>query len=284
MKINKLNKCKTQKNKSNAKSRNEKKTKSKKINSKRITSKKISSKKPKEKPNDNKIPFKKMMTRLMAACLIICLVVGAIVLGLNFYIIKSVQKNVISVEDTASLDDVDCIIVLGCGVYADGSLSPMLSDRLSLAADVYEKGASKKILMSGDHGTKYYNEVSAMKNYMTSNEIASSSDIFMDHAGFSTYESIYRAKEIFGAKKIVIVTNTYHLYRALYIAKCFGVEAYGVGADDIYRGREYREVREILARDKDFAKCIVKPEPTFLGDTIDLNGDGNVTDDSITEE
>ena len=95
---------------------------------------------------------------------------------------------------------------------------------------------------------------------------------------------IDRAKEIFGAKKIVIVTNTYHLYRALYIAKCFGVEAYGVGADDIYRGREYREVREILARDKDFAKCIVKPEPTFLGDTIDLNGDGNVTDDSITEE
>ncbi len=227
--------------------------------------------------------IKKILTKLIVICLITCFVIGAIVLGLNFYIIKSVKRNVISVDDTASLEDVDCIIVLGCGVYADGTLSPMLNDRLSLAADVYGKGASEKLLMSGDHGTEYYNEVSAMKNYMTSNGIASSSDIFMDHAGFSTYESIYRAKEIFGAKKIVIVTNTYHLYRALYIAKCFGLDAYGVGVDDTYCGREYREVREILARDKDFVKCIVKPEPTFLGESIDLKGDGNVTEDKSTE-
>ena len=227
--------------------------------------------------------IKKILTKLIVICLITCFVIGAIVLGLNFYIIKSVKRNVISVDDTASLEDVDCIIVLGCGVYADGTLSPMLNDRLSLAADVYEKGASDKLLMSGDHGTEYYNEVSAMKNYMTSNGIASSSDIFMDHAGFSTYESIYRAKEIFGAKKIVIVTNTYHLYRALYIAKCFGLDAYGVGVDDTYTGREYREVREILARDKDFVKCIVKPEPTFLDEYIDLKGDGNVTEDKSTD-
>ena len=227
--------------------------------------------------------IKKILTKLIVIGLIICFVAGAIVLGLNFYIIESVKRNVISVDDTASLEDVDCIIVLGCGVYADGTLSPMLNDRLSLAADVYGKGASEKLLMSGDHGTEYYNEVSAMKNYMTSKGIASSSDIFMDHAGFSTYESIYRAKEIFGAKKIVIVTNTYHLYRALYIAKCFGLDAYGVGVDDTYTGREYREVREILARDKDFAKCIVKPEPTFLGESIDLKGDGNVTEDKSTD-
>ena len=236
-----------------------------------------------KKQTKNK-PIKKIMTKLIAACLILCFVAGAVVLGLNIYIIKSVKKNVITVADSASLDDVDCIIVLGCGVYADGSLSPMLSDRLNLAADVYGQGASDKLLMSGDHGTQYYNEVSAMKNYMTSQDIASSSDIFMDHAGFSTYESIYRVKEIFGAKKIVIVTNTYHLYRALYIAKCFGIEAYGVGVDDTYSGREYREVREILARDKDFAKCIVKPEPTFLGEAIDLKGDGNVTDDKDANE
>lgn len=231
-----------------------------------------------------KASIKKGLAKLLAACLITCFVAGAIVLGLNIYIIKSVKKNVITVDETASLEDVDCIIVLGCGVYADGSLSPMLSDRLSLAADVYGQGASDKLLMSGDHGTEYYNEVSAMKNYMTSRNIASASDIFMDHAGFSTYESIYRAKEIFGAKKIVIVTNTYHLYRALYIAKCFGVEAYGVGVDDVYNGREYREFREILARDKDFAKCIVKPEPTYLGEAIDLKGDGNVTEDRATED
>jgi len=222
--------------------------------------------------------IKKILKKLITIIIVIGFVICAVLFGLNFYIIKSVEKNVITVDEASSLEDVDCIIVLGCGVYADGSLSPMLRDRLGLAADVYKSGASGKLLMSGDHGTKYYNEVSAMKNYMVSNEIASSSDIFMDHAGFSTYESIYRVKEIFGAKKIVIVTNTYHLYRALYIAKSFGIEAYGVGVDDTYNGKEYREGREILARDKDFVKCIYKPEPTFLGESIDLNGDGNITE------
>ena len=124
-----------------------------------------------------------------------------------------------------------------------------------------------------------YNEVRAMKNYMMNQGVTEESDIFMDHAGFSTYESLYRAKEIFGAKKIVIISNTYHLYRSLYIAEKLGIEAYGVGVTDKYSGKEYREFREILARDKDFLKCIFKPEPTFLGEKIDIHGDGTVTDD-----
>ena len=102
----------------------------------------------------------------------------------------------------------------------------------------------------------------------------------MDHAGFSTYESIYRAKEIFKAKKVVIVTQKYHLYRALYIANQLGLEAYGVGSDPRkYVGATYRELREILARDKDFIKCIFKPEPTYLGETISVSGNGNATND-----
>ena len=118
-----------------------------------------------------------------------------------------------------------------------------------------------------------------MKDFEINNGYAESSDIFMDHAGFSTYDSMYRAKEVFGAKKIIIISNTYHLYRALHIAESLGLEAYGVGADDTYSGKEYREFREILARDKDFLKCIFKPEPTFLGDPIDIHGDGDVTND-----
>jgi vancomycin permeability regulator SanA len=133
--------------------------------------------------------------------------------------------------------------------------------------------------MSGDHGTPYYNEVKAMKNYVTMNNVADSSDVFMDHAGFSTYESVYRAKEVFGAKKIVIVTNTYHLYRALYIADELGIEAYGVGVDDCYSGKYTRSFRELLARDKDFIKCIFEPEPAFLGDKIDIHSDGDATND-----
>ena len=107
-----------------------------------------------------------------------------------------------------------------------------------------------------------------------------SEDIFMDHAGFSSYDSIYRAKEIFGAKKILIVTQKYHLYRALYIADKLEIEAYGVGSDPRkYSGQALREIREIFARDKDFVKCIFKPESTYLGDTIPVSGNGDITND-----
>lgn len=98
--------------------------------------------------------------------------------------------------------------------------------------------------------------------------------------GFSTYESLYRAKDIFKVDKIIIVTQKYHLYRALYIANELGIEAYGVNSDPRkYVGATIREIREILARDKDFAKCIFKPEPTYLGDEIPINGDGDITND-----
>jgi vancomycin permeability regulator SanA len=100
----------------------------------------------------------------------------------------------------------------------------------------------------------------------------------MDHAGLSTYESIYRAKEIFGAKKILIITQEYHLYRAISIAESLGVEAYGISADlREYSGQVKYSARELLARTKDFFTSIFKPEPTYLGDKIDLSGDGNVT-------
>ena len=118
-----------------------------------------------------------------------------------------------------------------------------------------------------------------MKQYAIDKGIPSE-DIFMDHAGFSTYESIYRAKEIFKAKNIIIVTQKYHLYRALYIAKKLDINAYGISSDPRkYRGQTYREVREILARNKDFINCIIKPKPTYLGEAIPVSGNGNLTND-----
>ena len=104
--------------------------------------------------------------------------------------------------------------------------------------------------------------------------------MFMDHVGFSTYESIYRAKEVFDADKIIIVTQEYHLYRALYIAEKLGVEAYGVASDyRPYAGKLAQDFREMLARVKAFIDVMLKPEPTFLGETIPVNGDGNLTND-----
>ena len=118
-----------------------------------------------------------------------------------------------------------------------------------------------------------------MKAYAVAHGVPSE-DVFMDHAGFSTYETVYRAKEIFGAKRVIIVTQEYHLYRALYIAERFGIEAYGVASDyHTYGGQTQRDLREVLARCKDFFASIFKPEPTYLGEKIPIDGNGDVTND-----
>lgn len=199
--------------------------------------------------------------------------------GINEYVKASTEKRIITPDEAAKLTDADCIIVLGCLVKNNGKPSDMLADRLMMGTELYENKAAPKIIMSGDHGKTTYDEVNAMKKYATDKGIPSS-DVFMDHAGFSTYESIYRARDIFKAEKIVIVSQKYHLHRALHIAKKLGVEAYGVSSDyHTYVGQSGRELREILARCKDFIKTIFKPEPTFLGEVIPVSGDGNITND-----
>ena len=226
-----------------------------------------------------KFKKRKMLEKLLIA-LIVILILGAAAVGIiNNYVISVGESRIMTVEQAASLDDVDCIIVLGCKVRNDGSLSDMLRDRLIRGLELYNTGTSSKLLMSGDHGQKDYDEVGAMKHYAIQNGVPSE-NIFMDHAGFSTYETVYRAKEIFDADKVVIVTQEYHLYRALQIAKQLGLEAYGVPSDlNIYSGQMARDFREILARCKDFALCIVKPEPTYLGDVIPVSGNGDITND-----
>ena len=218
------------------------------------------------------------MKKVVKYVVIIILIISIIVLGINFYVKVSTKNQIIEESEYSKLANVDCIIVLGAGVWGDKP-SPMLEDRLLEGIKLYQNNVSSKIIMSGDHGKKEYDEVNIMKNYAIEKGIPSE-DIFMDHAGFSTYESLFRAKEIFEAKKVVIVTQEYHLYRALYIAKQLGLEAYGVGADPRqYVGATYRELREILASDKDFVKCLFKPDPTYLGDTIPVSGNGDITND-----
>ena len=210
--------------------------------------------------------------------IIIVILIILIILGINLYVKNSTKKQIVDNNDYSNLNDIDCIIVLGAGIWGDKP-SPMLEDRLLQAIELYKNNVSSKIIMSGDHGKQDYDEVNTMKDFAIEKGVPSE-NVFMDHAGFSSYESIYRAKEIFGAKKIVIVTQKYHLYRALYIANKLGIEAYGVGADPRqYVGATYRELREILARNKDFIKCIFKPKPTYLGDTIPVSGNGDITND-----
>jgi vancomycin permeability regulator SanA len=200
------------------------------------------------------------------------------VIVMDAYVKNSVKDKIISAEEAVNLN-ADCILVLGAGVRADGSPSPMLEDRLLQGIALYKMKASNKLLMSGDNTRKGYDEVNTMKQYALDKGIESE-DVFMDHAGISTYDSIYRAKEIFQADKIIIVTQKYHLYRALYISDSLGLDAYGVSANPtIYVGQSLREFREIIARAKDFVKCIYKPPATILGEVIPVSGDGNVTND-----
>ena len=174
-------------------------------------------------------------------------------------------------------------MVVGCQVRSDGTPSHMLEVRLKRSVALYEAGAAPKLLMSGDHGTQYYNEVDAMKRYAVKAGVPST-DIFMDHAGFSTYDSVSRAINVFQAEKIIIVTQKYHLYRALYIAKALGIEAYGVAADyRQYSGQFARDVREVLARVKDFGMAVFKPDPTYLGEAIPISGNGELTHDENSD-
>lgn len=223
--------------------------------------------------------YKKIIFTCVASMVILGLLGGAVLLGVNAHVVNTTASRILTSDQAAYLDNVDCILVLGCKVNENGNPSHMLEDRLKRGVELYEKGAAPKLLMSGDHGQTDYDEVNTMKQYAIHAGVPSG-DIFMDHAGFSTYESIYRVKEVFGAKKILIVTQEYHLYRALYIAESLGVDAYGVGADyRSYSGQFGRDIREVLARNKDFFGVQFKPEPTYLGEQIPITGNGDVTND-----
>ena len=226
-----------------------------------------------------------MPVRMISALIKIAAVAAVIVIGLNFYVIKSTQPQINAAydtpEDTATREEVEnlssispeCILVLGASVTSDGVPSPILQDRLYTAIDLYNKGVAPKLLLSGDNGQMVYNEVKAMQNYALEAGV-DENDIYLDHAGFSTYESIYRAKYIFKVDSMIVVTQTYHLYRSLYGCRRMGITAMGAAADQYtYAGQEKREIREVLARDKDFVKWIFKPQPTFLGDAVPISAE-----------
>ena len=203
------------------------------------------------------------------------------VLSLSGAIVNRTSERVSShteIDALASEDGTyDCILVLGCGVKEDGTPSDRLRDRVKVGVDLYHAGAAPKLLMSGDHGREGYDEVSAMLKLAVELGVPEE-DVFLDHAGFSTYESIYRAQYIFSCKSMIVVTQEYHLYRALYLAESFGIEARGVSADLVpYAKMMYHNTRETLARCKDFFFALTKPDPTYLGDAIDLTGEGRVT-------
>ena len=223
--------------------------------------------------------MKRLLKRCLFALLLFAAVGALLAAGIGAYVVIQGGRHMLTEQEAVREGPYECILVLGCGVYADGTPTPMLRDRLDMAAQLYAAGAAPKILVSGDHATKEYDEVNHMKDYLIQAGIPSE-DIFMDHAGLSTYESMYRAQAVFQVSRPLIVTQKYHLYRAIYAARALGMDADGVPAAEVrYSGWQFRLLREILARDKEFFNCIVRPLPTVLGEPIPLQGSGDVTND-----
>lgn len=206
----------------------------------------------------------------------VALAIVAVFAVTNVVTIVGSKGSIVS-ADEASISSADAIVVLGASVFADGTPSGILQDRLDDGVALYFAGVAPKLIMSGDNGTESYNEVRVMKQYAIAQGVPSE-DIFCDHAGFSTYESMYRAKYVFGCQRIVVATQTYHLYRALWSAKSLGMQATGVPSDyHEYQKQLQYDIREVPARTKDFFKALFRMPSTYVGDAISLDQDGDVT-------
>ena len=219
----------------------------------------------------------RMLVKAIAVFVIIMLL---LFIGINVFVRVYASQYILSPDEANQLD-ADAVVVLGARVYNSGTPGKMLASRLDMGIELYEGGAAKKLIFSGDHGRDEYNEVGAMYLYAV-NKGVDDNDIFLDHAGFSTYETAVRAKKIFCAERVVMVTQKYHIYRSVYCARMTGTEAYGVACDDYQWGgvkMVYNYIRESLATVKDFFGCILGVEPTFLGETIPVSGNADVTHD-----
>ena len=229
---------------------------------------------PKALPKKRCGIFKKAARFLLLFVILILIAV----LGLNACVVYSGGKSIVTKKAAESLT-ADCILVPGCGVHGY-TPSLMLQDRLDTAVSLYRAGKVKKIIVSGDHREDDYNEVGVMKAYAMKQGVPGSA-VFMDHEGYCTYDSLYLAKNKFGCQSVIIVTQPYHLYRALYTASALGLTASGVAASgNNYKDQLFRDLREIAARNKDFLTMAFLREKPYSGTTVSLQQIGNVTNDA----
>jgi vancomycin permeability regulator SanA len=172
-------------------------------------------------------------------------------------------------DDPANVPPERVAVVFGAGVWADGTPSPMLADRVRAAVELYEANRVSKLLMTGDNRRADYDEVGAMRRFAMERGVPAE-DIVLDHAGLSTYDSCYRAREIFGVQGAVLVTQQFHLPRAVYTCQELGVDAVGLGTPDWGRYRDGVVIRytarEVLATvNAVWEVHVTRPEPKITG-------------------
>ncbi len=215
------------------------------------------------------------MFKFLFACIVIAALFCA---ATNAIVLISARGKIVS-QEQARTWQAEAIVVLGASVFADGTPSHILQDRLDQAIALYHNGAAPKLIMSGDGRETSYNEPAAMKAYAVSQGVPSE-DIFCDRGGYSTYETMYRARTIFGVNRLIVVTQTYHLSRALFAANGLGMQAIGVPSDARpYRYQNYYDLREIPARTKDFVLTLLRVPSTVQGEPVSLDQSGDVTND-----
>lgn len=204
--------------------------------------------------------------------LIVVLVVAQVILGIPLVMRLTMNRFIFtSIQDVPSAE---VAIVPGASVY-DGEPSPVLEERADTAIMLYEIGKVSKILVSGDNATTDYNEVNPVGRYLLAAGIPAQ-DIFLDHAGFDTYSTMYRAQAIFKASSVIVVSQDFHLPRAVFIGRHLGMSTYGVVAEGS-PGSPYDYLREIPASDKALLDLIVGRIPQFLGSPFPLAGSGTST-------
>ncbi len=217
-------------------------------------------------------------TLLVLGALVILAV--AVIAILNAVVVSAAAAYIHGIDEASDIDPADCVLVPGALVYSSDRLSAVLQDRVDYAIRLYEDGKANRLLFSGDHGQTDYDEVNAMKDYAVAQGV-SEGDIFLDHAGFSTYESLYRARDVFEVKSVIIVSQQFHLSRAVYVARELGLDASGVNSNPRRYGNETKDaLRESLARVKDFFYVnLFHPQPKYLGEAIPITGSASATHD-----
>lgn len=203
------------------------------------------------------------LRRLVAVVLGVIIIFAAFSGAVTAYVLLSTRDDVHTIAQIEESGiHAQAVLVLGASVFADGTPSDILADRLEVAADLYLAGAADSIIVSGDNRDAHYNESDAMKDYCIGLGVPADA-IIVDHSGYDTYASVYRARYEYGMDSVLIVTQAYHLYRALAIAHGLGMEAEGVPADKgSYDNQMSYSIREILARDKDFLQTLLRIPPS----------------------
>lgn len=199
----------------------------------------------------------------------VILVIPILIVCIFLFINITAHPYITSNKD--EIPETDVAIVLGAGLITSEKLSPIFKDRVDRAIALYKEGKVKKILVTGDDGTKEHNEVTPAGEYLFTQGIPST-DIFLDHAGFDTYSSMYRAREVFLIKSATIATQSFHLPRSVFTARALGINAYGIPADQHPYSLK-NNMREILADIKAVMDIISGRIPKYLGKEIPITGD-----------